>query len=48
MEDFEKKIIKVCKENDIQKIFLKVWIALVVAMALGIVFKAPRIIYGRN
>lgn len=45
MEDFEKKIIKVCKENDIQKIFFKVWIALVVAMVLGIYFKAPRIIY---
>lgn len=45
MEDFEKKIIKVCKENDIQKIFFKVWIALVVAMVLGICFKAPRIIY---
>ena len=45
MKNFEKKIIKACKENDIQKIFLKVWIALVVAMVLGICFKAPKIIF---
>lgn len=45
MGNFEKKIIKVCKENNIRKFFEKVWIGLVIAAILGLIFKISKIIY---
>ena len=45
MKNFEKKIIKACKENDIQKIFTKVWIVLGAATVVGIICKVPKVMY---
>ena len=41
MENFEKKIIKVCKENDVRKFFVIVKVVLLIACFLGIVLLVP-------